>query len=206
MPAPARTLSPAPPLAARSAPPLQAAVAAATALIRAGAAPPPTSFPTDGAGIPGGPPALADAITADFGRAYFVGGDLDGRAYAPRVVFVDPTITVAGLAQWRANIAALKPYLVNPTIELEGGRVEVVAGGGGDGGASPTQPTLRAAWRLRSGIALPWRPAVDVRGETVYETAWVGGAGERLVVVRHTEAWRTPAWAAVGQLLRPGGR
>lgn len=122
-------------------------------------------------------------------------GEISGRAYAPGVVFVDPTITVPGLDAWRSNIAALVPFLVNPTIELEGGAVEVMEGGGGGG----PPPTLRAAWRLRTGVALPWRPVVDVRGVTVYETARVGS--DALVVARHTEAWRTPAWRAVGQLL-----
>ena len=183
-----------------AAPPLQAAVAAATRLIRVGTNPPATTtLPSDGAGIPGPAQALADVIQADFGRLYFVTGDLDGRAYARGVSFVDPTVTVAGLSAWRANIASLKPFLIDPTIELEGGTVEVVEG------SAASTPTLRAAWRLKTAIALPWRPVVDVRGETVYETEGVNGARDRLVVVRHTESWRTPAWRAVGQLFRPGG-
>ena len=224
---------PSPSLASSSAPPLRAAVSAATGLILRGTPASPSSLPSDGAGIPGGPPTLAAAIAADFERAYFVSGDITGPAYSPAARFVDPTITVSGLASWRANIAALRGWLVQPGIELEGGRVEVVEGGGGDpqasagsaalptlraaaggGGAAPAAgsvalPTLRAAWRLKTGVALPWRPLVDVRGVTTYELEAVeggdGGDNGRLRVVVHTEAWRTPALVAVGQLLVPGG-
>jgi hypothetical protein len=203
-----------PPLASTSAPPLQAAVSAATSLI--GGNRPGAALPDDGAGIPGGPRALAATIAADFESLYFVSGAITGAAYAPDARFVDPTITVRGLGPWRTNIGALKAWLVEPSIELESAGVEVVESGG-DGSDGDNHPILlRAAWRLRTGVDLPWRPAVDVRGVTTYECEAVdgGGGGEggknasalpRLRVRTHTEAWRTPAWAAIGQLLVPGG-
>lgn len=81
---------------------------------------------------------------------------------------------------------------------------------------------------------LPWRPVVDVQGVTVYRLAGEGeeGGGEEekveeaegngasssvspsspsppprvVVVVRHTESWSTSPWAALAQLLVPGGK
>lgn len=186
-----------PRLASSAAPPLQAAVSVATTLIGGNKNDDGATFADDGVGIPGGPAALAGAIERDFTNFYFVTGQINGAAYSPATAFIDPTITVRGVGSWRTNISALRRWFVDPSIELEGQGVEVVSD-------QPPTIVLRAAWRLKTGVALPWRPAVDVRGQTVYECEAVDG-GKRLRVFRHTEAWRTPAWRAVAQLLVPGG-
>lgn len=180
--------------------PLRVVVDAATSALRAVTPAPAltdaggvTSYtqPDDGVGV-ASLDDVAATIRADFGNQYFVSSIITGRLYSPTAVFADPTVSITGLAEWRRNILLLKPWLADATIDLEG--VEV------DDAAS----TVYAAWSLHAPIPrLPWKPVVDVRGVTTYTVERAGVDGG-LVVTRHEEAWRTPAAAAVAQLLRPG--
>ena len=189
-PAAAAAPPPPPALAPTAAAPLRAAVAAATAALTAATpAAPALADGRDGTGVGPTSTDVKNAIEADFARAYFVTGQIDGAAYDPACAFVDPTVTVRGLAEWRRNIGALKRWLVDPRVELE----SIAAAADGR--------SVVAAWRLVTGVALPWAPIVDVRGVTTYELA----AADPPLVVRHVEAWRVPPAAAVAQLLRPGG-
>lgn len=184
---------PPPPPAATAPAPLRSLVDASTTVLRAVAAPPPADAPyarpDDGAGAD----SLADvaaAVERDFKNLYFTTGNISGRVYARGCVFADPTVSFAGLAEWRKNIGVLAPWLAGASIDLESLSTDA------------RSSTITAAWRLRAPIdRLPWRPLVDVRGVTTYTVSPVQG---RLVVTRHEEAWRTAPAAAVAQLLRPG--
>lgn len=68
------------------------------------------------------------------------------------------------------------------------------------GDKAPRGAVLRADWILRTGLKLPWRPYVDVRGSTEYELAWP----ENNRIVRHIESWNISGWEAVVLVFTPG--
>ena len=135
-------------------------------------------------------------------RAYFVTGKLDAALYDPDCTFEDPTIAFSGVALWRRNLALLTPFLVAPRVRLlslaaEQQEPEPESGGGGGGG------TVRARWTLTCGLRLPWRPLVDLEGETDYHLGGGEGEEERLMIVRHTERWSITGAQALIQIVTP---
>jgi hypothetical protein len=58
----------------------------------------------------------------------------------------------------------------------------------------------QATWSLRTELALPWRPLVDIDGSTKYTLS-----DRNNQVVEHVESWRVSGMEALLQL-RPGGR
>lgn len=115
--------------------------------------------------------------------------------YDSDCTFEDPTIAFSGVALWRRNLALLTPFLVAPRVRLLSLTAEPEPGGG-------TVRTVRARWTLTCGLRLPWRPLVDLEGETDY---LLGGGDEGLMIVRHTERWSITGLQALGQIVTPAG-
>lgn len=149
----------------------------------------------DGAGLPDAD-AVAAAISKDFANAYFLTSRISGEAYDQNCLFVDPTVEVRGLQEWRRNIVLLGRFLEGPRIELASlavVREEEALEAEGDFGrgealvlrnaAEPPSPSKKhavvARWRLVAPVSLlPWRPVVDVDGVTVYLLAGEEDEGE----------------------------
>ena len=87
-------------------------------------------------------------------------------------------------------------FLEDPSIQLTSLREVAPARGEARRGA-----VLRAAWVLRCGLRLPWRPWVEVIGSTEYELCWPGNNR----IVRHVEAWDINGWEALVLVFTPGG-
>lgn len=62
---------------------------------------------------------------------------------------------------------------------------------------------VRATWRMKGDLALPWRPVIDLNGRTTFTYDPSEAVGGR--ITEYEEAWDIEAGAALMQILRPGG-
>ncbi|CAN6180609.1 unnamed protein product, partial [Urochloa humidicola] len=120
----------------------------------------------------------------DYRRAYFLTGDFTPGIYTEDCLFEDPTIKFRGRSRYSQNLDLLVPFLDSPSLELEniekGLRVET--------------KFVKATWKLRTYLRLPWRPLIAIRGNTTYDL------NEDYKVVRHSESWDVSALEAIGQI------
>ncbi|GIL61425.1 hypothetical protein Vafri_15874 [Volvox africanus] len=133
---------------------------------------------------------LMRRIVADFNQAYFVTGVLDDSIYDPECFFADPTVAFSGVDLWKRNLALLVPFLEQPSVELRGIRRL----GRNDEGAE----VVRAEWRLKTLLRLPWRPLIDIEGATEYTLN-----PESNRIVRHVESWGVSGTQALLQMFHP---
>jgi len=135
---------------------------------------------------------LLRGVRADYlERMYLWTGDIDAELYDEDCVFTDPTLSFRGLSAFEQNIANLKPFLdrlvKQPQVELFSIELD------------EDSLEVRAKWRMRANIALPWDPAVDLGGRTTF--SYDPQKGNRIVDYR--EEWDIEAGAVLMQLLRP---
>ncbi|EFJ48987.1 hypothetical protein VOLCADRAFT_109744 [Volvox carteri f. nagariensis] len=133
---------------------------------------------------------LMRRITTDFKQAYLVTGILDDSIYDPDCFFADPTVAFRGVDLWKRNLALLVPFLDQPAVQLK--RVQRL--GRDEQGAE----VVRAEWRLRTFLRLPWRPLIDIDGATEYTLN-----EESNRIVRHVESWGVSGTQALLQMFRP---
>jgi len=120
-------------------------------------------------------------------RQYFLTGDISRRVYLPTTEFIDPTVTVKGLKNWKRNIQSINRFITDERIDLLNIEKE--------------QGLIRTRWRLVCTITLPWRPVLDVYGQTEHI---IDDSSGRIAV--HVESWESSAPEALLQLLKPGPR
>ena len=122
-------------------------------------------------------------------------GDIDPNLYDEQCTFTDPTLSFTGLATFQRNLAALQPILgtlvKSPTVELYTCELDEPA------------KQLRATWRMRADLALPWKPAIDLRGSTRFGYAAEEAGGR---ITEYVESWEISAGDALMQILRPAGK
>ena len=168
-------------------------VSSLTSLVNAVAGTPPP-LPDDTGGEPILPTDLRRGVEADYvERLYLWTGDIDASLYDAGARFTDPTLSFTGLATFQRNMAALRPILNalvrQPTIDLFSCELDEDAN------------QVRAAWRMAADLALPWRPAIDLRGRTTF--TYEPSRGGKIVDYR--EEWESNAGETLLQLVRPGG-
>ena len=136
---------------------------------------------------------LLDGVRADYEeRMYLWTGDIDPNLYSEDCTFTDPTLSFQGLATFQKNLAALQPILSalvkRPLVELYSCELDEAA----------TQ--VRATWRMKGDLALPWRPQIDLRGSTrfTYDPERQGGR-----ITQYVESWELEAGAALQQIVTP---
>ncbi|XP_062186919.1 uncharacterized protein LOC133890533 isoform X2 [Phragmites australis] len=166
---------------------VRAAVGAITELLRALS---PNKKPRgDAGGAEPGPPlgGVEDVVAVledDYRRAYFLTGDFTPSIYAENCLFEDPTIKFRGRSRYSQNLDLLVPFFDSPSLELEniekGSRVET--------------KFVKATWKLRTYLRLPWRPLIAIRGNTTYDL------NKDYKVIRHSESWDVSALEAIGQI------
>ena len=138
------------------------------------------------------PQALLDGVRADYvDRLYLWTGDIDPDLYDDDCVFTDPTLSFRGLATFQKNLEALQPFLKalvrEPAIDLYSCKLD--------------EPNARvqAVWRMRGDLALPWRPAIDLKGRTTF--TFDPSRGGR--ITDYEEEWQLDAGKALLQLVTP---
>jgi len=141
------------------------------------------------------PSELLEGVRDDYvARKYLWTGDIDPNLYDSDCVFTDPTLSFKGLSTFQRNIANLKPLLDalvrDPVVDLYSISSTV------------DETQIKATWRMKGEIALPWAPVIDLTGSTVF--TYDPLKGNR--ITEYTESWDISAASALGQLLRPGAR
>ena len=152
---------------------------------------------------PRNPSALAADIAREFTEAkYLWTGDINPEMYDLYCTFTDPTLSFAGLETFQRNLANLQPVLSrlvrDSDVELYS--CELVGdgkrGGGGGGGA------VRARWRMTGNLRVPWRPRIDLEGQTTFTFKDYGG-DRGCLITAYQEEWGLSAGEAVMQLVSP---
>jgi hypothetical protein len=142
------------------------------------------------------PERLLKGVRADYEeRMYLWTGDIEEDLYDDDCRFTDPTLSFVGLDTFQNNLANLQPFLQAlvkaPIVDLYTINLDEEA------------KQVRATWRMKGDLALPWRPVIDLRGRTTFtydESEAVGGR-----IVDYEEAWELSAGEALMQILRPAG-
>uniref|UniRef100_A0A1J3EK32 Uncharacterized protein n=1 Tax=Noccaea caerulescens TaxID=107243 RepID=A0A1J3EK32_NOCCA len=123
-------------------------------------------------------------LRSDYGNAYFVTGIFTSEIYSDDCIFEDPTISFQGTELYESNLRLLVPFLEDASIELQNM----------DKSESSQRDCIRATWKLRTYLKLPWRPLISVDGSTVYEL------DRDFKIVRHVESWSVSAVEAIRQI------
>ena len=134
-------------------------------------------------------------VVKDFENGYLFSGEIEAEIYADDCVFTDPTLSFTGLSTFERNIQALKP-LLNVFV---GDTLVVLY----DATLNQNKRQVSTQWRMSGNVRLPWRPAIELTGNTVltYDPTQDGGR-----IVSYFERWDVDAGTALRQLLRPAQR
>ena len=152
--------------------------------------------------------ALRDDIAREFTEAkYLWTGDINPEMYDLFCTFTDPTLSFAGLQTFETNLKNLQPVLRrlvrNSNVELYS--CEIVddgSGGSGGGSGGGGGGSVRASWRMTGDLNLPWRPRIDLTGQTTL--GFMDAGVERgCLIVSDREEWGISALDAVAQLVAP---
>ena len=160
---------------------------------------------TRGGGIPdregGGevtpytPKLLYDEVVRDFDNGYLFSGDINYSIYDKDCVFTDPTISFRGLSTFKRNIQSLQPVL----RALLSDKLVVLY----SSQLSPESNRISAKWRMSGGVNLPWRPRIELTGETQF--TYDGETQSSGLIKDYYEQWDISAADALLQLLSPAG-
>jgi hypothetical protein len=152
-------------------------------------------------------------------KEYLWSGDIDVDLFSLRCVFTDPTLSFTGLETFRDNLESLQPSLRR--IAPEGKRRVELRECRKD---EDSDDVVVAKWRMVGNLQLPWRPKIDIQGETRFqfrrervddveieeeeERERKGGEEEDenetcLRVVSYRETWSETASEALWQLVTP---
>ncbi|KAJ0911328.1 putative NTF2-like domain superfamily protein [Helianthus annuus] len=126
-------------------------------------------------------------LKSDYDNAYFVTGNFTSGIYAEDCIFEDPTIRFSGRDLYSRNLKLLVPFFDHPSISLQG-ITKVLSG---------ETESVKATWKLRTYLKLPWRPLISVDGTTVYDL------DNQFRIVKHVESWSVSPLEAIGQIFTP---
>jgi hypothetical protein len=145
------------------------------------------------------PKQLYDEVVRDFDNGYLFSGDINYSIYDNDCVFTDPTISFRGLSTFKRNIQSLQPVL----RALLSDKLVVLY----SSQLSPESNRISAKWRMSGGVNLPWKPRIELTGETQFTYNGGGGEeGESPGLIRdYYEQWDISAADALLQLLSPAG-
>ena len=137
--------------------------------------------------------ACCVGVRSDFtDNCYLWTGEISAHIYASDCVFTDPTLSFTGLATFQRNLASLKPILDRL---LSSRSVSLL-----DCELREDEKCVVASWRMTGQFKLPWRPVLDLTGQTTF--SYDPDSGNR--VIRYDEEWGISAADALLQLLRAG--
>lgn len=127
---------------------------------------------------------VMEVLRSDYGNAYFVTGIFTTEIYSDDCIFEDPTISFQGTELYERNLRLLVPFLEDASIELQNMEKSELSQGN----------YIRATWKLRTYLELPWRPLISIDGSTVYEL------DRDFKIVKHVESWNVSAVEAIRQI------
>ncbi|KAH8933851.1 hypothetical protein BDL97_18G051800 [Sphagnum fallax] len=133
---------------------------------------------------------VLEALREDYKKAYFLTGDFTTALYAHDCIFADPTIQFTGRDKYQRNLKLLVPFFEEPSLTLFSIEEEF---------EDDTQ-LIKAFWKLRTYLQLPWKPLIEVEGSTLYNI----NANSK--IVKHVESWSISAKEAVWQIFVPSNQ
>ncbi|XP_038906789.1 uncharacterized protein LOC120092709 isoform X1 [Benincasa hispida] len=129
-------------------------------------------------------PLIVETIKEDFGRSYFVTGNLTLEAYEEQCEFADPAGSFKGLRRFKRNCTNFGSLVDKSNMKLTKWEDFEDKGIG--------------HWRFSCILSFPWRPILSATGYTEYYFDARSGK-----VCRHVEHWNVPKMALLKQILRP---
>ena len=137
------------------------------------------------------PKEVLEGVIGDFENGYLFSGQIDSEIYDEDCVFTDPTLSFSGLSTFERNIKAIKPaldiFVGDSLVALYDCRVDLAS------------QQIEAVWRMSGAVNLPWKPRIELTGNTVL--SYDKDRGGR--IVDYYERWDLPASTALLQLLQP---
>ena len=137
------------------------------------------------------PNEILNGVIGDFENGYLFSGQIDSEIYDEDCVFTDPTLSFKGLSTFERNIKALKPaldiFVGDSSVVLYDCKIDQEA------------KEVKAIWRMSGAVNLPWKPRIELTGNTVL--SYDSDRGGR--IVDYYERWDLPAATALLQLLQP---
>ena len=147
----------------------------------------------DTAPSPGDVESVVRIIKEDYKeRSYFITGILSDGIYEADCYFADPTISFTGLELWKRNLQLLVPFLEDPSIEL----VDISVVNGAGTSSLDQGVEIQAMWILKTGLKLPWKPDVYVKGSTLYSLS----PPDYNKIYKHIESWDISGLQALGMV------
>ncbi|CAK9328819.1 unnamed protein product [Citrullus colocynthis] len=129
-------------------------------------------------------PLIVETIKQDFGRSYFVTGNLTLEAYEEECEFADPAGSFKGLRRFKRNCTNFGSLVDKSNMKLTKWEDFENKGIG--------------HWKFSCILSFPWRPILSATGYTEYYFDSRSGK-----VCRHVEHWNVPKMALLKQILRP---
>lgn len=129
-------------------------------------------------------PLIVETIKQDFGRSYFVTGNLTLEAYEEECEFADPAGSFKGLRRFKRNCTNFGSLVDMSNMKLTKWEDFENKGIG--------------HWKFSCILSFPWRPILSATGYTEYYFDSRSGK-----VCRHVEHWNVPKMALLKQILRP---
>ncbi|PKI38285.1 uncharacterized protein LOC116202315 isoform X1 [Punica granatum] len=128
--------------------------------------------------------SVVETIKEDYGRSYFVTGNLTLDAYEEDCEFADPAGSFRGLRRFKRNCTNFGSLLEKSNMKLMKWEDFEDKGVG--------------HWRFSCILAFPWRPILSASGYTEYYFDAESGK-----VCRHAEHWNVPKMVLLKQILKP---
>lgn len=136
-----------------------------------------------------------NGIRKDFCNGYLFSGSIDSEIYAESCVFTDPTLSFKGLTRFENNIKAIKPlidtFIDDSLVILYDLKYD-----------NNEQTTIKGRWRMSGGVKLPWKPRIEITGQTKYTL----DSNNDNRIIDYFETWNVAAGTALLQLLQPSTR
>jgi hypothetical protein len=170
---------------------------------------------------------LMRRIACDYAeRNYLWTGDLDYTCYEENCRFADPTLTFTSTATYARNVGNLVP-IVDRWVDKDGGgprseliSIRLVVEGDSNNynkdtsssssatssssASSSSKSFVQTRWNMVGDLRLPWRPRIDVMGQTRFWFDTTNDDGG-VRIYHYDETWEIPPWRALLQLVTPAG-
>ncbi|CAI9101997.1 OLC1v1000180C1 [Oldenlandia corymbosa var. corymbosa] len=127
---------------------------------------------------------IVETIKDDFGRSYFVTGNLTLDAYEEDCEFADPAGSFRGLGRFKRNCTNFGSLLERSSMKLMKWE--------------DFEEKSIGHWRFSCILSFPWKPILSATGYTEYYFNEQSGK-----VCRHVEYWNVPKMVLLKQILKP---
>ena len=130
-------------------------------------------------------------------KNYLWTGDIDLAAFEKDCRFTDPTLSFVGTDKFVSNVQNLR-VIVDNLIEPGDCRSDLL-----EISVNEEEQYVQSRWNMVGQLkALPWKPMIDVIGQTKF---WYRHVEDGYRVYFYDECWEIPAGNALLQLITPAG-